>query len=167
MNKYFLLSILILSIITSCQSKKENFELTFFRWNIHEDYYLKFNSNDTVYFIVDNPIIKQIKFAILNEDEKEKLREYIINLSFPKKEKFSSSVDDGLTYAFVYKTDKKLNRLSIHNDSGSKEFWEFGRFLENIKNNKSFILIRKNINLDEMNDLIFMPIPPVMNNNSH
>jgi hypothetical protein len=167
MNKLFLLSILILSIVTSCQSKEENFELTFFRWNIHEDYYLKFNSNDTVYFIVDNPIKKQIKFAILNKNEKEKLREYITNFSFPEKEKFSSSVDDGLTYAFVYKTNEKLNRLSIHNNSGSKEFWEFGRFLENIKNNKSFIPTKKIINLDDMNDLVLMPFPPIININSH
>jgi hypothetical protein len=42
---------------------------------------------------------------------KRKLTEYIAKLSFPDKERFSSS-DDGLTYAFVYKTNKKLKRLS-------------------------------------------------------
>ena len=167
MNKYLILSILILSIITGCQSEKENFELTFFRWSIHEDYYLKFNSNDSVYFIVDNPIEKQIRFAILTQDEKEKLKEYITKLSFPEREKFSSSVDDGLTYAFAYKTDEELKKLSIHSNSGPKEFWEFGRFLEYIKNNKSFKPISKNINLEDINDLIFMPFPPKINSNSH
>ena len=167
MNRFFLLSILIVSIITCCQSKKEDFEFTFFRWNIHEDYYLKFNSNDTVYFVKDNPIEKQVKYAIMNQNEKEKLKEYITKLSFPDKEKFSTSVDDGLTYAFVYKTNEKLKKLSIHDNSGSKEFWEFGRFLENLKNEKSFIPIRKKINLADMNDLILMPFPPIINDNSH
>jgi hypothetical protein len=167
MNKFLVLSILIFSFITSCQSKKEDFEFTFFRCNIHEDYYLKFNLNDTVYFIVNNPIEKQVKYAIMKQNEEEKLTEYIAKLSFPDKERFSSSVDDGLTYAFVYKTNKKLKKLSIHDNSGSKEFWEFGRFLEHLKNEKHFLPIEKKMDLDDMNDLILMPFPPLINGNSH
>lgn len=158
-------SVLIILIILSlsCQSETEKFEFTFFRWSIHEDYYLRFNSSDTLYLIINNPILKQTKFTLLDKTEKEKIHEIVSNFKFPKKEYFSSSVDDGLTYAFTVKTKHHLKRISIHENSGPKEFWIIGEYIESLKRNHDFKTISKVVNLDDMNNLIRITPPPTFN----
>jgi hypothetical protein len=156
MNK---IKFLLIFLLLGCQTKKENYELTFFRWSIHEDYYLKINSSDTIYFIVDNPIEKQTKFIVIEKDEKIKLENLISHLSFPKEEHFSTNVEDGLSYAFVYIDKNKRDKLLIHDYAGPKQFWELGKYLEDIKNKSKFTSINRKIDLKKIQKLIFIPIP--------
>lgn len=158
--------LLLIFIIFGCNSKSSDFSLTFYRWNIHEDYYLKLNNSDTLYYVIDNPIEKKTRFAVLLEDDKELLKEKIQRLNFPKTEMFSSQVDDGLSYNFIYESGNKISRLSNHGNSGPKEFWEFGKLLESLKAKYHFQEIKKKVDLKEMNNFIFVPMP-VINSNGH
>src|SRR4051812_13137209 len=99
-KKYILFFFLI---VIGCQSPKKNHNFTFFKWNIHESYYLKFNSSDTLYFINTYPLEEQTSFTILNEEEREKIQTTLDSISFPKEKEFVSSVDDGETFAFELK----------------------------------------------------------------
>lgn len=110
-KKYILFFFLI---VIGCQPPKKNHDFTFFKWNIHESYYLKFNSSDTLYFINTYPLEEQTSFTILNEEEKEKIQSTLDIISFPKEKEFASSVDDGETFAFELKGKKQSKQLKIH-----------------------------------------------------
>ena len=134
--------------------------MTFFKWNIHEDYFLKVNSSDTIYLVFENPIRNETMFAIIENEDKQKLEDLVTNISFPKQKDFSNNVDDGLTYAFVYKTQHHNKKLSIHAKAGPKEFWKLGSYLENLKSKYKFKSINKKVNLKEIKELIMIPFPP-------
>ncbi|NYA72374.1 hypothetical protein HZF10_15700 [Flavobacterium sp. MAH-1] len=142
-------------IFYGCNSKSSDFSLTFYRWSIHEDYYLKLNNYDTILYIIDNPIEKMTRYALISEDDRELLQSKIQDFNFPKTERFSSQIDDGLSYNFVYESDKQIKRLSNHVNSGPKEFWELGKLLESLKAKYHFQEIKKDANLKEMNNFIF------------
>lgn len=105
------ITIILLTLLLSCQSSKKNHDFTFFKWNIHQSYYLKFNSSDTLYFINTYPMEEQISFTILSAEEKEKIQSTLDTISFPKEKEFISSVDDGETYAFDLKNKNNQNNL--------------------------------------------------------
>lgn len=154
-KKYFIFSILILFL--SCQKKDCNF--TFFKWNIHESYYLKFNSSDTLYFINTYPLEEQTSYTILNNEEKELIQSNLDNLYFPTKKEYTSLVDDGETYAFELKTKKQTDQLKIHGHQGPNQFWLFGKRLETIKDHHTFTKINKAFDLTNFNKMIVTPIP--------
>jgi hypothetical protein len=147
-------SIFLLVLLAGCQSPKKKCDFTFFKWNIHESYYLKFNSSDTLYFINTYPLEEQTSFTILNTEEKEKIQDILDTLSFPKEKEFSSLVDDGETYAFNLKKNKQSQQLKIHGEMGPKQFWQFGQLLEAIKSQHSFIKINKKFDLTEINKMV-------------
>jgi len=152
-------------IIVSCQSPKKNHDFTFFKWNIHQSYYLKFNSSDTLYFINTYPLEEQTSFTILNEEEKEKIQSTLDTISFPKEKEFVSSVDDGETFAFELKSKKQSMQLKIHGHQGPNQFWLFGKSLETIKDHHTFIKINKKFDLREFNKMILSPpLPPIICN---
>jgi len=155
-RKYFLFLFLILA---GCQSSKKNHDFTFFKWNIHQSYYLKFNSSDTLYFINTYPLEEQTSFTILNEEEKEKIQSTLDTISFPKEKEFTSLVDDGETFAFDLKTKKQSKQLKIHGHQGPNQFWLFGKSLEAIIDQHSFIKINKKFDLSEFNKMILSPAP--------
>ena len=159
MNKLYI-TIVLLTILSSCESKTEKFEFTFYKWNIREDYFLKINTSDTLYLIIDNPIEKVTKFTLLKKSEKEEINKIILNLKFPKTEHFSSSVDDGVTYAFAVNSNARLEKVSIHNNSGPAEFWTAGKYLENLKRNHNFETTSRIINLKDIKSVFFLPPPP-------
>lgn len=154
------LAIIFALFLVGCQQKKEKFELTFFRWSIHEDYFLKINSSDTIYFVIDNPIENQTKYAVIGKEEKDKIENYISHLSFPKDEYYSNNVEDGLSYLFFYKDKFRQNKILIHAHAGPKEFWEFGKYLESIKNNAKFISTNKKVILKDIQNFMLLKAPP-------
>lgn len=156
-KKYFFF---LFFIIVACQSPKKNHDFTFFKWNIHESYYLKFNSSDTLYFINTYPLEEQTSFTILNEEEKEKIQSTLDTISFPKETEFEGSVEDGETFAFELKSKKQSKQLKIHGHQGPNQFWLFGKSLEIIKDQHIFIKINKKFDLSEFNKMILSPPPP-------
>ncbi|KQX11517.1 hypothetical protein ASC72_20700 [Flavobacterium sp. Root420] len=160
-KKYILFFFLI---VIGCQPPKKNHDFTFFKWNIHESYYLKFNSSDTLYFINTYPLEEQTSFTILNEEEKEKIQSTLDIISFPKEKEFASSVDDGETFAFELKGKKQSKQLKIHGHQGPNQFWLFGKSLETIKDQHTFIKINKKFDLSEFNKMILSPPPPIICN---
>lgn len=153
------LHLLLLTVLLSCQSSKKNHDFTFFKWNIHQSYYLKFNSSDTLYFINTYPLEEQTSFTILNEEEKEKIQSTLDAISFPKEKEYSSLVDDGETFAFDLKNEKQSKQLKIHGHQGPNQFWLFGKSLETIKDQHTFIKINKKFDLSEFNKMILSPPP--------
>lgn len=145
MKRIIFFAILFLLTSVSCQPKKEDFELSFCRFSIREGYCLSFNSSDTVY-LVENPDERQNKFAIIDKNEKIRLENIISSLLFPDQKSFFTDDIDGLSYDFVYKKDNQKKTLSIHANAGPKEFWEFGNFLEEIKNKHKFIKTNNEVN---------------------
>ena len=162
-KKYILFFFLI---VIGCQPPKKNHDFTFFKWNIHESYYLKFNSSDTLYFINTYPLEEQTSFTILNEEEKEKIQSTLDIISFPKEKEFASSVDDGETFAFELKGKKQSKQLKIHGHQGPNQFWQFGKSLETIKDHHTFIKINKKFDLSEFNKMILSPPPPIIRDSS-
>ena len=156
-RKYFLFLFLI---IVGCQSPKKNHDFTFFKWNIHQSYYLKFNSSDTLYFINTYPLEEQTSFTILNEEEKDRIQSTLDTISFPKETEFVSSVEDGETFAFELKSKNQSKQLKIHGHQGPNQFWIFGKSLERIKGQHIFIKINKKFDLSEFNKMILSPAPP-------
>lgn len=160
------ITIILLTLLLSCQSSKKNHDFTFFKWNIHQSYYLKFNSSDTLYFINTYPMEEQISFTILSAEEKEKIQSTLDTISFPKEKEFISSVDDGETYAFDLKNKKQSKQLNIHGHQGPNQFWLLGKSLERIKDQHTFIKINKKFDLSEFNKMILSPPPPIIRDSS-
>lgn len=161
------LALIIILTFAGCQIRKDS-DFTFYKWSIHESYYLKFNSTDTLYHINTYPLEEQTSYTILNSDEKERIQNILDSISFPQdKKSFSSSVDDGVTYAFYLKHDKYSDKLKIHADAGPSQFWFFGKSLEEIKANHKFIEIKKVFNLSEIDSMVLSRVKFVKKNNGH
>ncbi|MCF6133445.1 hypothetical protein [Flavobacterium wongokense] len=155
------LALILILVFAGCQSRKDS-DFTFYKWSIHESYYLKFNSTDTLYYINTYPFEEKTSYTILNSGEKEKIQKVLDSISFPKeKTSFSRSVDDGVTYAFNLKQNKKSNKLKIHAGAGPNQFWKFGKSLEEVKNNHKFIEIKKVFNLSEIDSMVMVYVKPI------
>ena len=126
--------IVLVLVLAGCKSPKKDYDFTFFKWNIHESYYLKFNSSDTLYCVDTYGFKKETTFTILNKDEKERIQNILDTITFPKIEAYESQVEDGETNAFVLKNKNQLKRLKIHGLNGPILFRLFGKSLANIKN---------------------------------
>jgi hypothetical protein len=71
----------ILALI-GCESPKEKYDFTFFKWDLHESYYLKFNSSDTLYYVDAYGVKEETSFAILNRDQKEIIQGILDTIAF-------------------------------------------------------------------------------------
>ena len=161
------LALLLTLVFIGCQSRKDS-DFTFYKWSIHESYYLKFNSADTIYYINTYPFEEKTSYTILKSDEKDKIQNILDSISFPKKKiSFSNSVNDGVTYAFNLKENNKSKKLKIHAGAGPNQFWIFGKSLEEIKNNHKFIEIKKVFNLSEIDSMVMVYVKPIEKNNGH
>ncbi|MBO9586171.1 MAG: hypothetical protein J7574_18555 [Flavobacterium sp.] len=99
-------------------------------------------------------------FTILNREEKERIQNILDTITFPKEESFENSkVEDGETNAFVLKSEQKFKKLKIH-ESGPKQFWLFGKSLNQLKINHQFVKTNKKIDLKEIKKMVIMPMPP-------
>ena len=157
-----ILSIILVLLFAGCQLPKKEIDFTFYKWSIHQSYYLKFNQTDTLYFINTYPFEEQTSFAILNEKEREEIESILNTLSFPTIEKFRDrSVEDGKTFAFILNRNEEHKKLEIHEEAGPKQFWSFGERLEEIKTRKKFTVIKKKFDLKEM-DSITIGLPPTI-----
>lgn len=156
--KIYLYSLFLLIFLAGCESSKKNYDFTFFKWNIHESYYLKFNSSDTLYYIKTHLFEEQTSYTILNKHEKERIQNTLENLSFPKEKEFSSSVEDGQLNAFYLKKDKQYQQLLVHGHQGPNQFRLFGKTLETIKNQHSFTKINKKFDLTKIKKMVAPPI---------
>jgi hypothetical protein len=155
------LAIAAILILTGCNnSSKKNVDFTFFKWNIHESYYLKFNSTDTLYYIDVYGFKRETCFTILNKDEKDKIQNMLDTITFPKIDSYESQVEDGETNAFVLKDENQIRKLKIHGYNGPILFRLFGKSLDNIKINHKFTKTNKKIDLEEINKIVIMKVPP-------
>ncbi|WP_029272312.1 hypothetical protein [Flavobacterium sp. KJJ] len=155
------LTIALILILTGCNKPpKKDFDFTFFKWNIHESYYLKFNSSDTLYYINSYGFKEETFFTILNKEEKENIQNILDTITFPKNDSYDSLVDDGETNAFILKNKNQEKKLKIHGHNGPNRFWLFGKSLEKIKIDHEFTKTNKKIDLSKINKMVLMPIPP-------
>ena len=152
------LALILTFVFIGCQSRKDS-DFTFYKWSIHDSYYLKFNSTDTLYYINTYPFEEKTSYTILNSDEKEKIQNVLDSISFPKKKiSFSRSVNDGVTYAFNLKQNNKSGKLKIHAGAGPNQFWVFGKSLEEIKDSHKFIEIKKVFDLSEIDSMVIVKL---------
>ncbi|CAM3052251.1 hypothetical protein SAMN05444143_1182 [Flavobacterium succinicans] len=159
-----ILTIILIIVFSSCQSPKKESDFTFYKGNIHESYYLKFNSSDTLYFINAYPYEEQTSFTILSSEEKEKIQNILDSITFPKEEKFTNSlIEDGETNAFYLKDKKLTKKLMIHGHMGPKHFLSFGESLVKIKNLHKFTRTNKKFDLSIFNKILNAPPPPIIN----
>jgi hypothetical protein len=159
-----ILIIILIIAFSGCQSPKKEYDFTFYKWNIRESYYLKFNSSDTLYYINAYPSEEQTSFTILSSEEKEKIQNTLDSITFPKDEEYANrSVEDGETYAFILKNGKQFKKLMIHEYNGLHQFLLFGKSLEEIKNLHKFTQTNKKIELSEVNKMFRVPPPPIIN----
>ena len=159
-----ILVIIFIIAFSGCQSPKKEYDFTFYKWNIHESYYLKFNSSDTLYYINTYPHEEQTSFKILSSKEKEKIQNTLNTITFPKDEEFENqSVEDGETYVFILNKGKQSKKLMIHEYNGLHQFLLFGKSLEEIKNFHKFTLTNKKIKLSEVDKIFRVPPTPIIN----
>lgn len=153
--------IVLVLILVGCKFPKKDFDFTFFKWNIHETYYLKFNSSDTLYCVDVSGYNKEESFfTILNKEEKERIQNILDTLSFPKEESFENSkVEDGQTNAFLLRSGNQFRKLKIHGHNGPNRFWLFGKSLDKLRINHQFIKMNKKVDLKEIKKMVIMPIP--------
>ncbi|CAA9197610.1 hypothetical protein FLA105534_01739 [Flavobacterium bizetiae] len=155
-----ILLVIVVLVLMGCSSPGKKYDFTFFKWSIHECYYLKLNSSDTLYYIDVYGFKKETSFVILNKEEKERINNVLDTITFPKEQVFDSSVDDGVTNAFIIKIDNQSRKLKIHGYNGPKRFWFFGKLLEQIKNSYEFTKTNKKVDLNEIDKMVLMPVPP-------
>lgn len=155
-------SILILALLfllCSCKEKKENCfsSFTFFKWNIHESYYLKFNSSETVYYRDAYPPEKPgIYYFLLEKSTRKELDSIVCGFKFPKDSVVNDfNGNDGTTLAFSI--DKK--RLMIHS-SGPKEFWNFEKWLDSVQFCNHRKPINRKVKFESFDKMI--PVPPLL-----
>jgi hypothetical protein len=159
-----ILAIILIIAFSGCQSPKMEHDFTFYKWNIHESYYLKFNSSDTLYYINTYPFEEQTSFTILSSEEKEKIQNTLDTITFPKDEEFACrSGEDGETNAFILKNCKQSKKLMLHEYNGLHQFLLFGKSLEEIKNLHKFTQTNKKIELSEVDKMFRVPPPPIIN----
>jgi hypothetical protein len=156
--------IILLIIFSSCQSPKKKHDFTFYKLNIRESFYLKFNSSDTLYYINTYPNEEQTSFTILSNEEKEKIENILDTLSFPMDEEFKiNSIEDGETNAFKLNYNKESKKVIIHGRKGLDQFWTFGKSLNRIKDLHKFTQTDKKIDLTEDEKMFSVPPPPIIN----
>jgi hypothetical protein len=156
-----ILAIILIIVLSGCQSPKKECDFTFFKWNIHESYYLKFNSSDTLYYINAYPYEEQTSFTILNNEEKDEIQNILDTISFPmKKEYVNSSIEDGETYVFNLKKGEQSKTVKIHEYKGLNQFLLFGKSLEEIKSLHEFTRTNKKFDLSVINKMLYVPPPP-------
>ncbi len=154
--------IALVLIFLGCKTPEKDHDFTFFKWDLHESYYLKFNSSDTIYCVDAYGIKEQTSFAILSKDQKERIQNILDTITFSKNETFENNdMDDGTTYVFLLQDKKKLKKLKIHGNAGPQRFWYFGEVLEKIKLNLQFTKTNKKIDFREMNKMVIMEVPPI------
>jgi hypothetical protein len=156
-------ALIVIIVLSGCQSPKKDTDFTFFKWNIRETYYLKFNSSDTLYYIGTYPFEEQTSFTILSDEEKNEIENILDTITFPKNDTFeNNSIEDGETYAFVLKNKKQSENLKIHGHSGPNQFWLFGKSLEEIKCRHKFTKINREFDLSEVSKMYQVPPPPII-----
>ena len=155
-------SILILAtlfLMCNCKKEKENCfsSFTFFKGNIHESYYLKFNSSDTVYYYDRYPMGKKgIHYFLLKESASKELDSFVFGLKFPKDSVLDDfKGNDGTTLAFSI--DKK--RLMLHS-SGPKEFWNFEKWVNHLQFYNTLKPINRKVKFDNFDKML--PTPSLM-----
>ena len=159
-----ILAIILIIAFSGCQSPKKKFDFTFYKGNIHESFYLKFNSSDTLYYINAYAYEEQTFFTILSSEEKEKIQNILDTITFPKDEEFVNSlIEDGETNAFNLKDDKESKKLMIHGQKGPNQFWSFGESLVKIKNLHEFTRTNKKFDFRVFNKILNAPPPPIIN----
>ena len=152
MRKLAIITILFLS---GCSEKDTDF--TFYKWNIRDSYYLKFNSSDTLYCF--DTFKEKNLYTILKDDERKNIQNILDSISFPKnRTTFDSDVNDGETYAFILKQDENLKKVKIHTFAGPEQFWTFGRLLDEIKKKHKFIETQKKIETSEMDSVVMTKV---------
>nr|WP_294782242.1 hypothetical protein [uncultured Flavobacterium sp.] len=158
-----LISIIILVLFCGCEKEKKGCytNFTYSKGNIKMIYRLKFNSSDTVYYLNDNPFQQKIlNYFILEQNEKKILDSLICELKFPIKDSVISNnqIEDGTTIAFSI--DKK--RLMLHGGKGSKKFWIFEKWMDNLQKYKQLKPIDRKVKFDEFDKMFPVP-PPIIN----
>lgn len=108
--------IVLILILIGCKSPKKEYDFTFYKGNIHESYFLNFNSSDTLYFTdVYGYDKEETSFTILSKEEKEKIDAILDTITFPKMDSFGNiRGEDGDVSAFVLKNENQVNSLRIH-----------------------------------------------------
>lgn len=154
--------IVLVLILIGCKSPKKEYDFTFYKGNIHESYFLNFNSSDTLYFTdVYGYDKEETSFTILSKEEKEKIDAILDTITFSKMDSFQNNkIEDGTTNAFVLRKGKQTRKLKIHGGKGPSAFWIFGKTLEKIKLNHKFNKTNKKIDLKEINEMVLMKVPP-------
>lgn len=168
MIRNYILGIFILLSISSCkQSEEKNcFEnFTYIQSNLKSSYLLKINSSDTVYYLNRYSYeLNDLHYFLLKKSEKEKLNDLICNLKFPIKDSLflNNNITDGTTINFSI--DNK--RIMLHEGEGPKEFWKFGKWMDNLITSKQLKPIKRKkgaIKFDKMIELPIRTVPPIIN----
>lgn len=156
--------IVLVLILIGCKSPKKEYDFTFYKGNIHESYFLNFNSSDTLYFTdVYGYDKEETSFTILSKEEKEKIDAILDTITFSKMDSFQNNkIEDGTTNAFVLRKGKLTRKLKIHGGKGPSAFFIFGKSLEQMKSTHEFIKINKKIDLRVVEKILLIPPPPII-----
>lgn len=158
-----ILLVIIIFVFISCESHKKEFDFTFYKFNIRESFYLKYNSSDTLYYINIYPSEEKTSYTILTKAEKEKIEIILDTITFPKQKEFRNRfIDCGQTFAFYLRKGDDFKKLQIHGGSGPSIFWLFGKSLEDIKKQHIFTKMNKKIHLNKIEKMFEVPTPPII-----
>lgn len=148
--------IVLILILIGCKSPKKEYDFTFYKGNIHESYFLNFNSSDTLYFTdVYGYDKEETSFTILSKEEKEKIDAILDTITFPKMDSFGNiRGEDGDVSAFVLKNENQVNSLRIHG-RGPGILWLFGKSLQHLKFSHEFIKTNKKFDLYEIDKYLW------------
>lgn len=130
--------------------------------NLAEINSIKFTKSDTVYFQRNYPDPQQNFYAIISNDKKIELNQYLQNLNINKYKPlyYDENLDDGQSYLIQVKA-KDTNRLIfIHGSDSPKELYNYIDSLIALKEDLNFITTKQVIDFGNLSSILPIPPPP-------
>jgi len=145
---------IIISLIVSC-SRKSKVELTMFKSSILESYYLKLSYSDTIYLVNNYPNQNGNYYAVLEEDEKERIGKILDETEFPnvKSRGFKSSTEDSAKFAFLLLKENKISAYRIHSARNENPYWLLADYIDELKQETKFLPFKGKIKIDTKDEL--------------
>ena len=131
-----------------------------------DNYSLKFTDSDTIFFEKRFPKPKQLYYAIIQNNDKEKLDSILQKTDFTKYDTvyFQNNLQDGISYKFYLTKKAHVNWVLMYGHTGPKSLYDFADWLTNLKDRQTFHPINGTVDFGNLIYIILPPIPPPTNN---
>lgn len=134
--------------------------------NLAEINSIKFTRSDTVYFQRTYPDPPQNFYAIISNDKKIELNQYLQNLNLNKYKPlyYDENLDDGQGYLIQVRTKDTNRSVFIYGQDAPKELYNYIDSLIALREDLNFITTKQIIDFGDLSSILPIPPPPLKEN---